>query len=266
MPPHEDKSRLVYGNLDTAYVNLSALIRYLREHEFTGHVHVELDEYEADVFLQAQTPPQAHERNRASGREEEGEAAFHRLLVRAREAGGLISVYEEETEATGANINLKSKLVAEAIAAETLAHESNGAAPAVEDEAEWPELLGLSGELIAAVERATRMAGGDFASAFQRVRISLADDYPFLDPAQRTFAYTDGEVSMQTRISARTYLSGVSEVLRGVVESIAIKGERNGMRRAVAGELAKLSPPRQTTLARFKLTPHLERIAGMKPR
>ena len=36
--------RAVHQNLDTAYVNLAALVRHLQQRDFTGRVHVELDE------------------------------------------------------------------------------------------------------------------------------------------------------------------------------------------------------------------------------
>ncbi|MBV9209033.1 MAG: hypothetical protein JOZ52_00305, partial [Acidobacteria bacterium] len=95
----ETNARALHENLDTAYVNLAALLRYLRERDFTGRVHVQLVEYEADVFLNAQGAPRVREMDYATGREGEGEDALQRLLVRAVEAGGLVSVYagEEET-------------------------------------------------------------------------------------------------------------------------------------------------------------------------
>ena len=47
---------------------------------------------------------------------------------------------------------------------------------------EWSETMRVSGELIAGVERAATSLGADFASLFRETRISLADDYAFLDP------------------------------------------------------------------------------------
>src|SRR5918999_5784363 len=92
------KSRPVHENLDTAYVNLAALIHYLRQRDFQGHVHVLLDEYEADIFLSVGEKPGIRETDHATGRTDEGEAALQRLLVRAREPGGLVSVYEGSRE------------------------------------------------------------------------------------------------------------------------------------------------------------------------
>ncbi|HEX8476222.1 MAG TPA: hypothetical protein VF666_19640 [Pyrinomonadaceae bacterium] len=271
MPEQREKLRLVHENLDTAYVNVGALLRYLRGREFAGRVRVELEDYDAVVFLKGKDEPRVVERDYARGRVDEGEAALHRLLVRAREPGGLVSVYEgeggdgvdESASRESDDVRIKSEAVFDA-ASRAHAMQDAGASFAADEEAERRELLQLSGELMAAVERAASVAGGDFASAFQRARIQLADDFPFLDPMQRRFAYADGAATLQGKTSAGTYVSGVCEALRRTVEEIATRGEKIGVRRDVARELSTLARRRQTALAHFKFTPQLERIAGMR--
>jgi hypothetical protein len=275
MPEQGEKLRVVHENLDTAYVNVGALLRYLRGREFAGRVRVELEEYDALVFLNGKDEPRVVERDYARGRVDEGEAALHRLLVRAREPGGLVSVYEgagggdmaseggagEGASRESEDVRIKSGAVFDAA---SRANAMQDTASAADEEAERRELLRLSGELMAAVERAASVAGGDFASAFQRARIQLADDFPFLDPMQRRFAYADGAATLQGKTSAGTYVSGVCEALRRTVEEIATHGEKIGIRRDVARELSTLARRRQTALAHFKFTPQLERIAGMR--
>jgi hypothetical protein len=51
------RTRVVHQNLDTAYLNLAALVRHLQQRDFTGRVHVELDEYDADIYLAARGRP-----------------------------------------------------------------------------------------------------------------------------------------------------------------------------------------------------------------
>src|SRR5713226_8674933 len=46
----QSNSRVLYENLDTSFVNLWALLRYLSQRAFVGRVHVELKDYTADVF------------------------------------------------------------------------------------------------------------------------------------------------------------------------------------------------------------------------
>ncbi|MEA2172739.1 MAG: hypothetical protein QOD00_331, partial [Blastocatellia bacterium] len=88
--PEEAKRPPVHENLDTAYVNLGALLRYLQAREFTGRVHIELEEYDADVFLNGKESPRVRETDHTTGRAGEGEEALRRLMVRASSPGGLV--------------------------------------------------------------------------------------------------------------------------------------------------------------------------------
>jgi len=92
------KSNPIYENLDTSFVNLAALLRYLRGQQFAGNVRVELGGYEAEIVLTANGESRTREHDRFSGRIAEGEEALQRLLIRAREPGGLIHVYRAEAE------------------------------------------------------------------------------------------------------------------------------------------------------------------------
>lgn len=87
-------NRPLYENLDTAFVNLSALVKYLRHREFNGRIRVHLNNYEAEIVLYEQNKIGVREHDKISGRIAEGEEAFQRLLIRAREAGGTIDVYQ----------------------------------------------------------------------------------------------------------------------------------------------------------------------------
>ncbi|HKQ99969.1 MAG TPA: hypothetical protein VJT09_04810 [Pyrinomonadaceae bacterium] len=251
------KSRPVHENLDTAYVNLASLIRYLQQREFMGRIHVELDEYGADVFLSAGEQPRVRETDHATGRTGEGEAALQRLLVRAREPGGLVSFYEGEGEE-------------EASAADPLPPRADEPEASAEggvlspEEAEWRDLVRLSGELVGTVERAALSAGADFATLFRSVRLGLADDYSFLDPAAGRFRYGNGTIELRARPSTTGYVAGVSEALRRVVNQISTGARARGVRERVALELAVLARRRQSQLARFKFAPQLDRIAGTR--
>lgn len=92
-------NRPLYENLDTAFVNLSALVKYLRQREFIGRIRVELSSYEADITLYEGNKISVREHDKISGRISDGEQAFQRLIIRAREAGGTIHVYQKVAEA-----------------------------------------------------------------------------------------------------------------------------------------------------------------------
>jgi hypothetical protein len=255
MQERSAKSRPVHENLDTTYVNLAALIRYLQQREFNGWVHVELDEYDADVFLKANEQPRVRETDHATARTGEGEAALQRLLVRAREPGGLVSVYEGSREETTSD---------EAPDAVNIARPETDNTNASPEETEWRELVRLGGELIATVERAALSVGADFATLFRLSRLELADDYSFLDPATGRFEYGNGVAELHAQTSANAYVSGISEALRRVVNKISAGPRATSVRERVALELAVLARRRQSQLAKFKFTPQLDRIAGTR--
>lgn len=251
----ETLSSAVHQNLDTTYVNLAALLRYLRQREFTGRVHVQLVEYEAEVYLNGAEAPRVREIDHASGREAEGEEALQRLLVRASEPGGLVSVFtgEEESE-NGART---SSLVAESGA--------EGDAELLPEAQEWQNLLRVSGELIAAIERAALSAGADFDALFRAARLELSDDYSFLDPLTESFEYTTGgQVSLHVWPSPDAYVASICECLRRVTAKIATGARAARVRERIALELAVLARRRQTQLSRFKFLQQLDRIAGTK--
>lgn len=87
-------TRPIHENLDTSFVNLSALLRYLRRREFVGKINIELSGYEAEIFLTGAGEIKAREHDRIAGRIAEGEEALQRLLIRAREPGGIINVFQ----------------------------------------------------------------------------------------------------------------------------------------------------------------------------
>jgi hypothetical protein len=262
MQEDDIQSRPLHENLDTAYVNLAALLRYLRGRGFVGRVHVELEEYEADVFLEGESAPRVREINHAAGREAEGEAALQRLLIRANDPGGQINIYEraDEAPAEAAASRDRALMREESSAPLQLAHEDERESET--EELGWTELLRLSGDLIAAIERATLSFGADFAALFHAARLELADDFSFLDPAAQSFHYAHGVVRLQAQPNVSSYISSISETLRRVVDKLAALQRGRSVRERVALELAVLARRRETAMRQFKLLPHLDRIAG----
>jgi hypothetical protein len=92
------KNRPIHENLDTSFVNLSALIKYLRRRQFAGYVRIELSGYEADIYLTTENVLKVREYDHIAGRIAEGEEALQRILIRSREPGGIINVYQTVAE------------------------------------------------------------------------------------------------------------------------------------------------------------------------
>ena len=232
-------ARVLYENLDTSFVNVWALLRYLSQRSFVGRVHVELENYSADVFVNGSETPLVHEIDRDAGTDVVEEAALHRLVLRVRESSGSINVYEGVSESIPPQTESAMESpppadeitsVAEPEAATPEAIRSSAGKDEEEtvvatdtvtvvrqaNDGEWSETMRVSGELIAGVERAATSLGADFASLFRETRISLADDYAFLDPMTGQMRYENSSVTMNGESQPQGYVAGVSEALRRV--------------------------------------------------
>ncbi|NNE66433.1 MAG: hypothetical protein HKN33_07685 [Pyrinomonadaceae bacterium] len=87
-------TRLVHQNLDTSFVDVSALIKYLRRRQFLGTVKLELNGYKAEINLKKSNQLKVMEHDEISGRISEGAEAFQRILIRSKEPGGSVNVYQ----------------------------------------------------------------------------------------------------------------------------------------------------------------------------
>src|ERR1700682_5906588 len=283
----ESKSRVLYENLDTSFVNLWALLRHLSQRAFVGRVHVEMDDYSADVFLTGSNTPLVHEVDRAAGTEVLEEAAMHRLVLRARESPGSISVFEGADEAVAVrSVEPTAKTDDLGSTAETdeLSVTPPSAAPLIdesqsfgsvasseaplatepEEMVEWHDVLQVSGELIGGVERALNGGNSDFTSLFRATRLELADDYTFLDPTSGGLEYSNSVASMREELRVSSYVAGMSEALRRVVDKVATGDRARRVRERVALDLALVARKRREVLKRSGFQAQLDRIAGTK--
>jgi hypothetical protein len=282
-------ANVLYENLDTSFVNLWALLRYLSQRSFVGRVHVELESYSADVFVNGSEAPLVHEVDREAGTDVVEEAALHRLVLRVRESSGSITVYEgadeaippqvaqevwapqvasapllAEGETEAATPETMRSSAAEDDEADTVVAEKFAAGVKPAGDADWNETVHLSRELIGGVERAATSLGADFAALFRETSISLADDYPFLDPMAGQMRYESGSLSLTTDTAPDGYVAGMSEALRRIVDRIATGDRERRTRERIALELARVARKNSTALERSGFKEQLDRIAGTK--
>ena len=251
--------------LNTGFVNLGALLRHLQQLNFVGRVKVVLEEYEADVFLQGAEEPSVWEKNLATGRGAKGKDALERLLVRSRDPGGVITIFEGPDESKNrATADSPSPATVNPYPSPTLeAPDGYDGFPAVQEaETDWGQLIAASGELIAGVERAVQSVNEDFATRFRATLIEMGDDYPFLDPTAGLLDYQEGKVVLHERPAVSNFVSSLAEALRRLV--CRLVDEKGGVRfrERVAVEFAVIARRNGNAFAEF--TPHLDRIAGTR--
>jgi hypothetical protein len=268
-------SRVLYQDLDTSFVNLWGLLRYLSQRSFVGRVHVELTDYSADVFLDGSETPLVHEIDRAAGTDVVEEAALHRLVLRVRESAGKISVHEGAAEAVAPQLHPSAKshdnlaaATPEAIVSDARDDDDSATETTLLQEstptADAAQTIILGGELIAAVEHAATAQGANFAELFQQSRVALGDDYTFLDPMNTSMRYQNSSLSIQGGTIPQGFVAGMSEALRRVVDRFATGDRARGTRERVALELARVARKNGNAIATSGFKEQLDRIAGTK--
>lgn len=294
------ENRPIHKNLDTSFVNLSALIRYLRRRQFIGNLRVELRGYEADVILTADNQMKVLEHDRVAGRISEGEDALQRLLIRAREPGGIIHVYQKIEEAAPVNeeksevVKLKQPPVKITAADEVPRQNANSKiakakSPFFQDLAkpgsnllktpfklnnnfesqvrqtnleptDWQTLLNLTAELLRTIDKSLAEANLDFAAAFSKARIEISADYPFLNPAADVFNYQDGKLIVREQINARLFAASVNEILRRILEKLGKNPKLSNIYRIITERIRALVERRKLLYDKFSITPSLEKV------
>jgi hypothetical protein len=142
-------------------------------------------------------------------------------------------------------------------------------APSDPEEQNRQELATIGSALIGAVERALVGRDADFAALFRAVRLELADDYLFLDPfaldpSTGRFEYSGSLVSVTQDLPSNTYVAGISEALRRVVDRVATGDRGRRVRERVGLELALVARKQGPALAQSGFQTQLDRIAGTK--
>ena len=292
------KNQSIHENLDTSFVNVSALVRYLRRRQFVGNVRIELSGYEAEIFLSEGNAIRVREYDRIAGRIGEGEEALQRILIRSREPGGIVNVYQaaEEPQTVAENTeippekisnpfqNIKPSSVLTANAAPTeeiivekpkpkislpnLPFEfSNN----VEDKArqatispnDWQLLLDLTGEILGTIDKTLATGKLDFPAAFLKARTEISGDYPFLSPTANNFEYKEGKVSMREPQSAKLFTASILEILRRMLEKLGANPKFADLHRSITQKLLALLYQRRPLYDKLSITKPLEKILGV---
>lgn len=299
----ETQPRMLYENLDTSFVNLWDLLRFLSQRGFVGRVHVELKDYIADVFVNGATSPLVREVDLTEKTDTLERAGLHRLVLKARESPGTINVFEGADEAVPPSIQTTRAASAETVTAPISTEEEEFVAvsgePVETDASEAATLLFLSDDspveaatstpvetpplpessreemktvsaaLIKAIDRALAGVGVEFDGLFRAARLELADDYNFLDPfalneSTGRFEFSGAHVVVPDDVSPDDFVAGLSEALRRVVETVATGDRARRVRERVALDLAAVARKQESALSRSGFSGQLDRIAGTR--
>lgn len=289
-------SRAIHQNLDTAFVNVNALMRYLCRRGFVGQIHIEMSGYEADIHLSGDNQVEVIEKDHVTGRVADGEEALQRLLIRAGEPGGIVNViqkdaFEMEVENTfvlkpepqipmvqartveaameSAPLEIDVEGIVEMYSSSDFAKFFN--APIKEDEPvsasqngalsddDWMSLLKLTVEVLASVDRTLGAAGLQFEAAFAKASSELSEDYSFL----RGIEYSGGRLTVDSRPTSAVFIAGISEVLRKLMSRLGSEPRFSQVHRSATEKMIDLVHRNKEEFDRFQITSPLYRVLGV---
>lgn len=227
------KGSPIHQNLSTSFVDLSLLVRFLRDRRFTGTVRVEWEGYDGEIFFTRSPRIHAREYDRSIGRIAQGQNAFRRILQRSRRPSGKIRIVKNDPERT-AHV-LRKPFVDDRILAEarmtvfgkgdqiaTLSSAVTSPVPAVRRDDTRAALLAT--DLLLSFKEAFEKTKVSFDTAFAIACEFKADEYPFLDPESDEFSFYKDEIFISGSVDTLDLFEGIVSALRHILDRLAADG------------------------------------------
>ena len=227
------KGSSIHQNLSTSFVDLSLLIRFLRDRRFTGTVRVEWEGYDGEIFFTRSPRIHAREYDRAIGRIAQGQNAFRRILQRSRRPSGKIRIVKNDPERTAQL--LRKPFVDDRILAEaritvfgngdqiaTLPSALATPAPAVVRDQTRAALLAT--DLLLTFKEAFERSKIGFDTAFAIACELKAEEYPFLDPDCDEFCFYKDEIFISGGVDTLELFDGIVSALRHLLDRLGADG------------------------------------------
>ncbi len=277
----------IHENLNTSFVNLAALVRYLRSLQFIGTIHIELSSYEADIEFTGTNTMRACEHDHIAGRIAHGEHALQRILIRAKEPGGLIHVFQDTPVETQQKIFVDKSIVAGAnhmvsgvadTPARYFGNGNNGGsltsvqeAPVLgqksnaplDDPENWSELLSLISELLRTVDESLSRSNIHFPDAFRNACGFVSNEHPFLDPDSDVFSYLDGFISVRQRLATDDLTAGIIMALGRIMSRLREDAYFGNVYHLTMHRLRVLANRRRQQFEKYSITNKMQREMGI---
>lgn len=227
------KGSPIHQNLSTSFVDLTLLVRFLRDRSFTGTVRVEWEGYDGEIFFTRSPRLHAREYDRSIGRIAQGQNAFRRILQRSRRPFGKIRIVKSDPDRT-ADV-LRKPFVDERIVAQargTVFGKSDQIAtlsaevptPALPLRSDDTRAALLATDLLLSFKEAFEKSKINFDSAFAIACGLKADEYPFLDPDGGEFSFYKDEIFISGGVDTIDLFEGIVAALRHVLERLTTDG------------------------------------------
>lgn len=276
----------IHKNLNTSFVNLSALVRHLRSLQFVGSIQIELSSYEAEIEFTDDGSIKAREQDHIAGRLSFGEDALQRIIIRSKESGGVINVFKSGPECETDRVFIDKAIAEKAreMAAgpqravqvnnqmeDYFTRASISDAPIPKpvmlfdaDKVEnWTELVALLSELMQTIDESLAKGNINFAELFRNACGFTSFDYSFLDPETDIFSYEDGYIKLRQKLPSRDLINGVMAALSRIMQRLREDTYFGNIHHLTMHRLRVLANRRKVQFDAFGLSFELQKITGM---
>jgi hypothetical protein len=266
------KKQPIHQNLNTSFVNVGALVRYLRYLQFVGSIRIELSSYEADIIFTSSKTIQAREYDHIAGRIAHGQHALQRILIRSKEPHGRINVYKavEGYAGTGDGPVFVDKAIVHdaremaASAGGTAATEKGFEFVLSEHDRENSLVLAALSEILRTVDEALATGNLSFASAFHLACESIAPSYPFMVRNRHAIVYKKGEIRLAVPAEASSVASAVFDALKPIFRRLRDESKFELLFRTLTEGLRESAAARRPEYIRLGLMKHMEDLLNVE--
>ncbi len=260
------KKQPIHQNLNTTFVNVEALVRYLRGLSFVGSIRIELASYEAEIVFTPSRMVRAREYDHDAGRISHGEDALQRILVRAREPHGRIHVYKATEGDAGRDDG--SIFIDKTImnGARQLAASLGGVVvPGANQEfvlsgrdGENALVLAALSELLREIDTSLAEGRLTFSAAFRVACDEIASEFPFLQQSRHALVYRKGEIAVNTDADSAIVASAVFAALQPIFRRLRSDLKYGELLKILSDRLLELVAERRREFVRLGLIDHIE--------
>ena len=265
------KKQPIHQNLNTSFVNVAALVRYLAGLQFVGSIRIELASYEAEIVFTSLRTIQAREYDHIAGRISHGRKALEHIMVRAREPHGRINVYKFVAE--GYAGFGESVFVDKSIAANARKMAGGGSDSTTKDpgyefisngrNSENAAMLAALSELLHTIDKLLDQANLSFTAAFHVACESITEDYTFLSRKRNALLYRDGSVVVNAQADAATIASAVFAALRPIFRRLKHESKYDGLFRQLTDKLRSVAAENRASYQALDLIKFIDALLAV---
>ena len=262
------KKQPIHQNLNTSFVNVGALVRYLRGLQFVGSIRIELASYEAEIVFTEAKSIRAREYDHIAGRISHGEHALKRILIRAKEPHGRIHVYKSVEGYAGRDDGsvFVDKVImsgAREMAANhggVIAHTGHQEIVLTTRDGENAVVLATLSELLREIETMLAVGKLSFDAAFRVACDNIAAEFPFMQTNGRALIYRKGEITVNAQADADLIAEAVFAALRPIFDRLRSELKYRELIHILSERLLELSTERRPEFVRLGLMKHIEEL------